>query len=72
MEEFSFAAPNEAVRAAERPAHRRAPIPGSTEFVIRLKACIDKIAATRPLCGHMDVQEDREQRQNPESIKSVA
>jgi hypothetical protein len=38
LEEFVFSAPDEAVRAAERPARRRAPIPGPTEFMISLKA----------------------------------
>jgi hypothetical protein len=38
LEEFVFSAPNEAVRAAESPARRRAPIPGATEFAIILKS----------------------------------
>jgi hypothetical protein len=51
LEEFVFSAPDEAAMAAERPAHRRAPIPGPTEFVISSKAPVDKIVVTCPLCG---------------------
>jgi hypothetical protein len=64
LEEFVFAVPDEAVRAAERPAGRKAPIPGSTGFAISLKAYVDKIGATCPLCGHREVQEDHAEGEN--------
>jgi hypothetical protein len=61
LEECIFSAPDEAVRAADRPACRRTPTPEPTEFVISLKAYVDKAAATCPLCGHREVQGDREE-----------
>jgi hypothetical protein len=64
LEEFIFSATGEAVRAAEKSACRRAPIPGPTEFAISLKGYVDKIAASCPLCGHMKVQGDREEGEN--------
>jgi hypothetical protein len=48
LEDVIFSAPDEAVRAAERPASRRAPIPGPIEFTISLKADVDTVAATCP------------------------
>jgi hypothetical protein len=61
LEEFVFSAPDEASRATENPARRRAPIPGPTEFAVNLKAYVEKIAASCPLCGHREVQRDREE-----------
>jgi hypothetical protein len=64
LEQFIFSAPGEAVRAAERLARRKTPIPGPTEFAISLKAYVDKIAATCPLGGHKEVQRDGEEGEN--------
>jgi hypothetical protein len=72
LEEFVFLAPDEAVKAAERPACRRVPIPGPTEFAISLKADVDKVAATCPLCGHRDIQRDRKEGENTENIKLLS
>jgi hypothetical protein len=52
LEKFVFAAPDEAVRAAERLTRRRAPIPAPTEFVSNSKVYFDKIAVTFLLRGH--------------------
>jgi hypothetical protein len=68
LEKFVFSAPDEPVRAAERPARRRTLIPGSTKFAISLKAHLDKVASTCPLCRHRNVQGDREEGENPENI----
>jgi hypothetical protein len=64
LERFIFSGPDEAVRAAERPARRRAPIPEPTEFAISLKAYVDKAAVTCLLCGQKEVQRDREEGEN--------
>jgi hypothetical protein len=59
LEEYIFCAHDEAMRAAERPARRRAPIPGPNEFAINLKAYADKAPAIYFLWGHREVQGDR-------------
>jgi hypothetical protein len=64
LEEFVFSAPDEAVRATERPAGRRAPIPGATEFAISLKVSVDKVAAICSFCGPREVQGHREEGEN--------
>jgi hypothetical protein len=53
LEEFVFSPPDEAVR----PARRREPILGPTEFAISLKTHVDKVVATCPLSGHGEVRE---------------
>jgi hypothetical protein len=64
LEPFIFSVPGEAVWAAERPAGRKAPIPGPTEFAISLKAYFDKVAETCLLGGHKEVQGDGEEGEN--------
>jgi hypothetical protein len=71
MEQFAFNAPDKALRAAARPARRRAPIPGPTEFAISFKQCIEKVAAACPLCGHTEVQEDREKDKIPKTLNHM-
>jgi hypothetical protein len=72
LEEFVLFAPDEAVRAAERPARGRVPISGPTEFAISLKAYVDKVATACPLCGYREVQGDRKEGENTENIKSLS
>jgi hypothetical protein len=67
QEDFLFSTPDEPVRAAER-----APIPGPIESAISLKAHVDKVAATCPLCGQRKVQGDREEGENTEGINSLS
>jgi hypothetical protein len=72
LEEFIFSAASEAMREAEMSARRRAPIPGPTEFAISLKTYVDKVAATCPLSGHREVQGDRKEEANTQSVKSLS
>jgi hypothetical protein len=67
LEEFVFSAPDEAVRAPAMPACRRASISEPTEFTISLKEYADMVAAACPLCGHMEVQGDREEGEIPKT-----
>jgi hypothetical protein len=55
LKEFVFSPPDKALRAAERPAYQRGPIPGPTEFAISLKMYVDKVAVTCPLDGHGEI-----------------
>jgi hypothetical protein len=45
---------------AERPRRRRAPILGLTQFAVILKAYLDKLTRTFPLCGHTEIQDELE------------
>jgi hypothetical protein len=46
---------------AERPRRRRVPIQGPTEFAVSLKAYVDKLPGTGPLCGHTEIQDEPEE-----------
>jgi hypothetical protein len=53
--------------------HRQnTPISGPHEFAMNLKAFTDKVAATCPLCGHREVQGDREEGENISPVKSLS
>jgi hypothetical protein len=64
LEDYVFGAPPEALLPSGRAGHRRAPIPRPTEFAVNLKAYVDKMAGTCPLCGYTEIEEDEEEEES--------
>jgi hypothetical protein len=61
LEDDIFGAPPEVLLPAARAGHRRAPIPRPTEFAVNMKAYVDKVAGTCPLCGRTEIEEEEEE-----------
>jgi hypothetical protein len=60
LEQPGFQEPNEAPGSAVRPVRRRARILAPIELAVSLKAYIDRMNDTCPLCGHRDHKESSE------------
>jgi hypothetical protein len=58
LEDYVFDAPPEVPLPAGRARHRCAPIPRPTAFAVNLKAHVDKVAGTCPLCGQTEIEKE--------------
>jgi hypothetical protein len=52
LQELVSLDPSTAPASSDRAIHRRARIPAPLEFAVSLKAYVDKVSGTCPLCGH--------------------
>jgi hypothetical protein len=64
LEDDVFSGLPEVPLPAGRAGHRRAPIPRPIEFVINLKVYVDKVAGTCSLCGHIEIEEEKEKEES--------
>jgi hypothetical protein len=64
LEDYIFGATPEGPLPAGRARHRRALVPGPTEFAVNLKTYVDKMAGTCLLCGHIEINEEETEEEN--------
>jgi hypothetical protein len=58
FKEYIFTPTTQAALPAGRAGNQHAPIPRPTDFAVNLKAYVDKVAGTCPLCGHTEIEEE--------------
>jgi hypothetical protein len=66
LDELVFPHAGEDSRATGAEICRRARIPGPTDFAISLRAYVNEVTGTCPVCGHTKVEDESEEEQNDE------